>query len=432
MVLDPNVNNKRVKKRFTTLEADFRKVHGDRYDYSKAIYIKTDKPLTIICKKHGEFTQRPNDHLRGKGCPECATERNLMSTEEYITRAKKVHGDRYDYSKLNYTKNKENVTIICPKHGDISIRADHHLEGRGCPKCAMNIPTNEEFIQKAKAIHADKYDYSKVDYSNNSTKVTIICKEHGEFLQTPNDHLSGYGCKLCAGNVKRTTQEFIDHAKEIHGERYDYSRVEYKNNREPVEIICQVHGVFRQTPTSHLQGSSCPKCANNIRTTTQYIEDAKKIHGDKYDYSKTVFEDSREKVIIICPEHGEFLQTASDHLEGKGCPECGAHGFVTTQPATLYYLSVNNNEAYKIGITNRSVDKRFYGEDKQKIRLIAKWEFENGADALAKETRIKREFAHVKYDGELLKDGNTELFAYDILGHDGGEVHPICQELSLI
>ena len=127
-----------------------------------------------------------------------------LTTEEFIQKARKVHGDKYDYSKVEYINKNSNTTIICPIHGEFEQRIDHHLEGCGCPKCfnerrSMNRRSNtEEFIEKAQIIHKnDKYDYSLVEYINNSTNVTIICPVHGKFEQTPNNHLRGENCPYC-------------------------------------------------------------------------------------------------------------------------------------------------------------------------------------------------------------------------------------------
>lgn len=192
-----------------------------------------------------------------------------------------------------------------------------------------SIKTN--FIEKAQKIHGNKYDYSKVEYVNSSTKVCIMCQEHGEFWQTPNKHLSGQGCPECGKKINKkclTTEEFIKRAKEIHGDRYDYSKVEYKKSIEKVCIICPEHGEFWITPHNHLEGKKCKYCAiidrSNKKRNKQeeVIEKAKETHGNKYDYSKVYYHKMHEKVCIICPEHGEFWQSMANHIAGKGCPIC--------------------------------------------------------------------------------------------------------------
>ena len=187
----------------------------------------------------------------------------------------------------------------------------------------------EEFIIKAKVVHENKYDYSEVKYVNNSTKICIICPEHGEFWQIPNSHLRGAGCPKCNGGIKLTQEEFLNKAKEIHGDKYDYSKVEYVNCKKKVCIICHEHGEFWQTPEGHYHGLGCPLCANKKRwitrgriTTKDFIKKAIQIHGNKFDYSKVEYISSKNKVCIICPEHGEFWQVPSSHLNGAGCPKC--------------------------------------------------------------------------------------------------------------
>ena len=189
--------------------------------------------------------------------------------------------------------------------------------------------TSDTFVLQSRNVHGDKYDYSKVEYVNNSTKVCIICPEHGEFWKTPKHHLHGQGCSLCAkrdASIKRTltTDEFIEKARKIHRDKYDYSKVKYVNNSTKVCIICPEHGEFWMTPHNHLANQGCPKCSGRYITDTNYfIEKAKQIHGSKYDYSQVEYKDSKTKICIICPKHGEFWQTPQEHLQNKGCKECG-------------------------------------------------------------------------------------------------------------
>ena len=272
-----------------------------------------------------------------------------LTKEEFIEKAKCIHGDRYDYSKVDYINNRTKVCVICKKHGEFWQQANSHLRGEGCPICkGENISkkkslTKEEFIKKARKVHGNKYDYSKVEYKNSSSKVCIICPQHGEFWQTANTHLQGSGCPSCAfkllsnvhtgknksgGYPKLTKEEFIEKAKRIHGNKYDYSKVEYVNNKTKVCIICPIHGEFWQKPNAHLSGFGCYKCGREAmslkqtKNTELFIEEAKKIHSDKYDYSKVKYTTGDKKVCIICPQHGEFWQTPYSHLQGQGCPIC--------------------------------------------------------------------------------------------------------------
>ena len=124
----------------------------------------------------------------------------------------------------------------------------------------MGKKTKEEFIKGARKKHGDKYDYSKVDYVNKRTKVCIICHEHGEFWQTPSSHLQGKGCPICGGTSTLTKEELIKKARKVHDNKYNYTKVEYVNNKTKVCIICPEHGEFWQTPYDHFYGCGCPKC----------------------------------------------------------------------------------------------------------------------------------------------------------------------------
>ena len=256
-----------------------------------------------------------------------------LTTEQFIEKARSVHGDKYDYSKVNYINSHAKVVIICPIHGEFEQSPNSHLKGSGCPRCCTNNHkcTKEEFIEKARSIHGDKYDYSKVDYVNNETKVCIVCHEHGEFFMKPTNHLIGQGCKKCYHehkDLKYNTKSIIKKFRQVHGDKYDYSKVNYKGITTKVTIGCPIHGDFEQIPSSHLSGSGCPQCGVDKSATMKrynnekFIEKARSIHGDKYDYSKVDYVNNETKVCIVCAEHGEFMQTPDSHLHGCGCPSC--------------------------------------------------------------------------------------------------------------
>lgn len=248
-------------------------VHGNKYDYSQSVYSGMHKKLTIVCPIHGKFEQEAHSHLKGQGCPKCGIEsrsRKRSDTKEtFIEKAKKVHGDKYDYSKVEYIGSQDKVSIICPEHGEFLVKPYLHIQGQGCPKCweqrrkFNRLKTTDEFVEKAKEIHEGKYDYSKVEYVNNSAKVCIICPKHGEFWQTPDSHLCGRGCPKCGiekTHILMSNNEFIEKARKVHGDKYDYSNVEYNGPFNNVRIICPKHGEFLQKPAIHLTGCGCQKC----------------------------------------------------------------------------------------------------------------------------------------------------------------------------
>ena len=187
----------------------------------------------------------------------------------------------------------------------------------------MSIKT-EQYIAKAIKVHGDRYDYSKVEYVNAKSKITIVCKEHGDFLQTPCNHLSNYNCQKCAKNLKMTTESFIVKAKEVHGETYDYSKVDYINADTKIVIVCREHDDFVQIPDFHInRKTGCPKCANNVCDTATFIERAIKKHGETYTYTNVVYSNNRSPVSITCKKHGDFLQIPYVHVyQGCGCPHC--------------------------------------------------------------------------------------------------------------
>ena len=321
-----------------------RLVHGNSYDYRFVKYTKNYEKICIICKLHGEFWQTPGNHLSKQRCPICGKISRISlrssNTNEFILKSKKVFGDYYDYSKVDYKNSIKKVCIICPKHGEFWQSPHDHISGKGCPECGRisiieaNRKDTNWFIEQSKRIFGDYYDYSRVDYKNSTEKVCIICPEHGEFWQIPNYHLRGSGCPECGklsaikANTKDTSQ-FIEQSKKVFGDYYDYSKVDYKSSTERVCIICPKHGEFWQVPNNHLMGHGCPECGKELVSkkmtcdTKDFLEKCHKAHGDFYDYSKTVYTDCKTSVTIICPEHGEFQQLPTVHVLGSGCPICG-------------------------------------------------------------------------------------------------------------
>ncbi len=237
------------------------------------------------------------------------------TTETFIEKANKVHNNYYDYSLIEYTKSIDKVKIVCPKHGVFEQKAVEHTRGKGCNECGKfkKSYTTKQFIEKAKKVHDDKFDYSLVNYKGNKTKIKIICSEHGVFEQTAGLHLL-YGCSQCAGVLHFTQENFLQRAKEKHGDKYDYSSVKYKNFRTKIKIICPIHGEFEQTPHSHLNGHHCRKCSM-----------MNKDNGFGKSY---------------------FLKFCNKNNNGLG---------------TFYILKCFNEdeEFYKIGITSRTVKKRY-------------------------------------------------------------------------
>lgn len=267
--------------------------------------------------------------------------KNLQGrTSAFIEKSIKVHGNKFDYSKVEYMGSHTKVCIICQEHGEFYQSPTGHLSGNGCPNCAFKyqrgkyrLTTVETFLTQAKEIHEDKYDYSKVEWKNTRTPIVIICPIHGEFTQIPQNHIRlKCGCRKCGRigiNQKYNTEYFIKHAKLIHGNKYEYSNVQCFNATDKVEIICAAHGKFKQIANQHLQGHGCPKCnfdqmaKDRAMGKELFINKAKELFGEKYDYSKVEYINGQRNVCLICPTHGEFDVTPNNHLSKKsGCPVC--------------------------------------------------------------------------------------------------------------
>ncbi|MDG1272297.1 MAG: helicase-related protein [Flavobacteriaceae bacterium] len=255
-----------------------RKVHGDRYDYSKSKYSSKEK-LKIICRIHGEFKQSYHGHIAGKGCNKCGNtiigNKLIKTLDEVLHEFKEIHGNEYDYSQVEYKGGKQKIKIICEKHGVFEQTPDSHKKGSGCPTCAGKNITQEETISEFIKTHKNRYDYSLVKYTTATAKVKIICEKHGVFEQSPISHKRGAGCPLCSGGVLLTSEQVISQFKEVHGNKYDYSLVDYVSIHKPVKIICQKHGVFEQAPSVHKRPAGCPTCGLgwNVKRILNFIND---------------------------------------------------------------------------------------------------------------------------------------------------------------
>lgn len=292
-----------------------------------------------------------------------------FTTTKFVADATYKHGTLYDYSEVEYKDSKVKVRIVCRLHGVFEQSPSKHLMGQGCPKCALlkrgmdKLSDTSEFMEKALRIpaHEGKYDYSEVDYVSATKKVSIICKEHGVFYQTPNDHLCGKGCPICAlqtrGKDSLGREEFIRRSQAVQKIAYDYSLVEYRT--------------------------------------------------------------SKDRVKIICPTHGMFEQNAVDHMLGKGCRACMKTGYQPNKPGILYVL--NSGDITKVGITNKDVTRRVKeitrssGMDFKVLTYIC---FKDGLIPDDIETNILREL-RLTHQGVVEKfDGSTECFLnvdYDAL-----------------
>lgn len=204
------------KKSHTTFIKELKQLYGNKFDYSKVEYKGTKTPVILICEEHGEFKQTPASLLRGINCTKC-TKKHKLTTKDYIKKLKKLYGNKYEYNKVVYKGTKHNVILICKKHGEFKKRADVLLKGSGCIKCKNST---EVFINKAKKIHGEKYDYTNAEYCKAKEKIKLTCKKHGEFEQLPNDHLDGHGCQKCVTNNNKSEKDIKKYVRSL-GVKYN-------------------------------------------------------------------------------------------------------------------------------------------------------------------------------------------------------------------
>ena len=284
---------------------------------------------------------------------------------------------------------------------DFHCRKDGTIEGRVHSKHEREL----FFIKKAIEVHGiNKYNYGLVQYVDNNKKVAIVCPLHGEFQQLPRTHTSGHGCPKCSNVHQYDTNEWITLAKKVHGDRYDYSKAVYTNNITKVEILCPQHGPFLQTPISHTLGHGCARCLNiHQYNTNEWIILAKKVHGNRYDYSNSEYINSNTKLEIICPEHGSFWQRPRSHIHDfQGCPSCAGQN-----QDILYLFKCPETGWYKIGITTRDIKKRI-GQISDNIEEVF--------HVVCSNPREHETYLHKLYDKDreynlLVKSGNTEFFS---------------------
>lgn len=291
-------------KRLTTEEfiERARKVHGDKYDYSKVEYVNATTKVCIICPTHGEFWQIPYTHLKGYGCSTCAGVEK-WSYERLVREGKKKYNDRFDYLQSNIKKGNDLVAIKCNVCGTIFYQSPkNHINSiqGGCPTCKYKyIAQNEkisfeDFKTKATLIHKGKYIYNKDTFTDMHSKVGVVCKKHGLFFTYPHNHLKGSNCPACTNerisqNQTLSKDDFLERSINKHGNKYDYSNVNYVSSGTKVEIVCPIHGSFLQTPHNHWKGEGCPLCAIDNRAFTARISLGEKKIAWFFDQNNIIY-----------------------------------------------------------------------------------------------------------------------------------------------
>jgi len=287
-----------------------------------------------------------------------------MTIEEFIKRAENVHSCKFDYSLVDYQGSLQKIDIICPTHGVFKQTPNSHINDRlGCKKCYndMRVVTTDKFITRSNKIHNNQYDYSCTEIVNTQEKVTVICRKHGKFELTANNHLHGRGCPCCYKSFKKTTKQFIIEANEVHNNKFNYNNTVYTTAKNKVEIVCDKHGSFFQTPNDHLSGRGCRKCADLLRRGGYNMEYFKK--------------------------YPEMVNTK----------------------AILYLIRMHNDieEFYKIGITQSSVKRRYKYNNSYEIDIIEEIDGKL-FDLYQIEQLLLKTNSNIQYEPNIKFSGYTE------------------------
>lgn len=261
--------------------------HGDKFQFNLRKDARPSDTIKAICSVHGEFEAKIYSFIKGNGCQKCGNDvngekRRKLNYDSFIEHCNEIHNNKYTYPKFDYTSCGDKIKIICPVHGEFEQHIHVHYNGSGCPKCAdetfiaPNKLVKEDIIKRFNEKHDNKYTYYDFEYTNQEQKIKMCCPIHGDFILSVNKHLNGRGCQQCGkekGHISRvitrkgqpskkkySTQDIINKFKEVHGDTYDYSLVEYEGYKEKVKIICPTHGKFEQGANKHLLKRGCPHC----------------------------------------------------------------------------------------------------------------------------------------------------------------------------
>lgn len=318
--------------------------HGDFYDYSEVDYINSITKVKIICPNHGEFSQTPKIHYKAR-CPKCGRENQIKLASKNKNKFEEdvfnLYGDKYDCSISNYVNTKTSVDVICKYHGKINIRPDYLLSGHGCKKCAKKETKSNNkdiFLKACFDKYGDKYNYMDTKIISSSEKIEVLCEEHGLFKLSIGNHLSGQGCPKCGminySKVRtKTTEEFIKEANTVHNNTYLYNQANYISCKNKVEIICKQHGIFEQLPHNHLLGNGCPTCAYDIFRNKHniYFRDG---------YIKTANGRKSKVYLILCSDENEEF-----YKIGKTLLPLNKRFIKSTLPYSFNEISIYEDES---------------------------------------------------------------------------------------
>lgn len=391
-----------------------KKVHGDNFTYEKTEYKNCRTKITVTNKYGEDLDVWPLDFLKKN-----KDKNNRFTTEFFIRKSKEIFGEGvYSYEKTVCNGSYDDVTITCKKHGDFVKKAAVHIhQKQGCPMCSRGINNTSEFILKAREVHGWKYDYSKVNFVDMGTKITVICPKHGEYEVIAGEHLKGVDCQKCVSErSKKTLEKFITDARL--NDRNISIIGEYRSMRVKTWFRCNVCGKEWETTPSKIQnGQGCSYCNVGVKTTEDFIKRAKEIHGDRYDYSKAVYRGNTTPITIICPEHGEFEVSPTTFFNRiNPCKKCSRkskmeHDIMLALDARkIHYM---NNKTFPKDLGLKSYD--FFLDDYNVLIECQGSQHFKPNEFFGGEERFKEQQESDKIKKEYAKKNGIKLlyFAYD-------------------
>lgn len=329
--------------------------HGNRYNYDLVVYKNSLTYVKIICNTCNKiFEQIPNSHWAGNGCPyQCCLRGPKLNkrAEKFLLEVKRIHGNKYDFSVINYTKDRNEISVknnICGHKFEILPKSFLQLKQcRVCYELNKQKDRYERFVARARQIHGDDYDYSIGNYINYNTRFEVLHKICNKtFYLLPQNHIHyESGCPHCFAPRARTTEEFINEAKEKHKDKFNYDKVIYLTSITKIKITCNTCNIeFEQTPSQHLNNKfPCINCflESVTKTTNQFIEESKLLYGNKFCYDKTNYINSYSDIDLYCNDCGtHFKQNVRSHFQGVGCRVCTPKGISKSSQRWLDYLGI--------------------------------------------------------------------------------------------
>lgn len=342
---------------FETVVAKAKAVHGDKYEYLELLETEGRKSIKVRCPEHGEFVKSTNKLLIGQGCPKCASieqGRKLsalrkvnpiesprrLDLAEFVSRATEVHGDKYEYHRLEVIDKRSVIVASCRIHGEFTTPASKHLAGIGCYPCSVDSraakrsDSFEGVVAKAKATYGDRYTYLKlIKEEGKRPAVLARCDKHGEFIKPASAFTAGKGCPSCglddkSEKLRTPFEDYVKRAHAAHGGKYTYRKINWDSYPTTITYDCPEHGERTQGLNNHVMGAECLLCSHKTTgisgrlTFEDIVTKAKKVHGDTYQYIESYFEGGATRIKYSCNKHGEINQLAAAHIRGNGCKAC--------------------------------------------------------------------------------------------------------------